>query len=69
MASDELSRLFDDGGSLSEDVTSLTEHLARLASSGSGHESMLEVAAQLRTQWRDFHDQASILTSIVVRHF
>lgn len=67
MAADELSQLFNDGDSMSEDAIALTDHLAKLAVAGGGLESMVEVASQLRTAWREFHDRVAIMSSVVVR--
>jgi len=67
-ASDELSRLFSDGVGMSDDALSVIEQLEKLAVGRSGFETILEIASHLRSSWRDFHDQAAIMSSLVVPH-
>lgn len=66
-ASGDLGRLFSDGLGMAEDTTALTEHLTKLAAAGVGMEEVVEVAMQLRAAWREFHDRAAIMSSVVVR--
>lgn len=67
-AADKLGRLFTDSLAMAEDATALAEQLAKLNLDQRALEEIQHVVALLHTSWRELHDSATIISSVVLPH-